>query len=318
MPLIRSCFSLALIITMLLAGPAFSQGDSPDKIIIRPEFSPQESDAYSGDKAQPGIGLAISGGGARGLAAIGVLKVLEREDIKINFIAGVSMGSIIGGLYACGYSVREIEEIVYRLDWGDLFSPAPLRSALLPTQKGQAEKSLVKVRFQGLRPVIPRAISSGQKLSQMLENLTARGGIRSNISFDYLTPPLRIVCTDLLSGERVVISSGNLSEAMRASMAVPVALTPVEIGGRLLVDGGLVDPIPVDIVLDEVGRPVVAVNVTSDLLPLPKIEDIVDIADQVTTIMSMERKREALAAADLAIIPELGGRTAGDFSGSTA
>ncbi|HBC47417.1 MAG TPA: hypothetical protein DCZ43_10255, partial [candidate division Zixibacteria bacterium] len=141
-----------------------------------------------------------------------------------------------------------------------------------------------------------------------------RGGIRSSISFDYLKPPLRVVCTDLLTGDRVVISSGSLGEALRASMAVPVAFTPAEIDGRLLVDGGLVDPIPVDIVLEAVGHPVVAINVTSDLLPRSQINNVVGIADQTTTIMAMDKKHVSINLADLCIAPDLHGWSGTDFS----
>jgi NTE family protein len=288
------------------------QADTTRTIIIKPDLYSQPADFRNSDL--PGIGLAISGGGARGLAVIGVLKVLERENIKIDFIAGVSMGGIIGGLYSCGYSAAEIEKIAYDVNWGDILSPSPSRSTLLITQKGQAEKSLFKLRFQGWKPVMPRAITSAQKLSQLLERLTARGGIRSSISFDNLDPAIRIICTDLLTGERVVLSKGNISEAMRASMAIPVAFTPVEIDGRLLVDGGLVDPIPVDIVRSESNCPVVAIDVSSGLLPLSSINNVVDIADQTTTIMGMDRKRNSKSQADLCITPELNNRANGDFS----
>lgn len=266
------------------------------------------------DDSQPGIGLAISSGGARGFATVGVLKVLEREHIKINFIAGVSMGGIIGGLYACGYSPEEIENLAHNVNWNELFSPSPIRSTLLTTQKGQSEKSLLKIRFQDWRPVVPRGITSAQNIIFLLERLTSRAGIRSSISFDYLEPPLRIICTDLGSGEKVIISSGNLGEAMRATMAVPVAFTPVEIGERVLVDGGLVDPVPVDVVRDAIGYPVVAINTAADLLPLSEINDAISIADQTTTIMSMDKKEAALAQADCSIDPYLYGRPSGDFS----
>ena len=314
MPSILSTLRTGIIMLLLPLAAIPAIVDDSSKIIIKPRLNPEEIPIGTRISSEPGIGLAISGGGARGLAVIGVLRVLEREKIKINFIAGVSMGSIIGGLYSCGYSAQEIERILLGVNWGDLFSPGPLRNTLLTTQKGQAEKSLFKLRFQSWKPVIPQAMTSAQKLSRLLENLTSRAGIRSSISFDYLNPPLRIICTDLLSGEKVVISSGNISEAMRASAAVPVAFTPVEIGGRLLVDGGLVDPIPVDVVKKAGSYPIIAVDVSSRLLPYGSISDVVDIADQTTTIMSIDKKREALANADICIAPDLAGRRATDFS----
>lgn len=309
---------ISFLLPILLLAWAFSlYADSipQQKIIIRPQLSPLKTTLARADYgSDSGIGLAVSGGGARGLALIGVLKVLDRERINVNFIAGVSMGGIVAGLYSCGYSPAEIEAIAHRVNWGEILSQSPYRQSLLTTQKGQSEKSLFSVRFQGWKPVIPRAITSAQKLNQLLESLTLRAGIRPSISFDYLNPPLRVVCTDLLTGDRVILSSGNLGEAMRASMAVPVAFTPVQMDGMLLVDGGLVDPIPTDVVDEEGFYPVVAVDMTSDLRPASKIGDVVDIADQTTTIMTMDRKRESLARADLCITPDLTGFTNTDFS----
>ncbi len=288
--------------------------DSLGNIIIKLDDSPYQSYGGIPDSGdEPGIGLALSGGGARGLAHIGVLNVLTRENIKISFIAGVSMGGVIGGLYSSGYSPEEIEKITRGLNWGRLFSPSPLRNSLLGTQKGLSEKTLISIRFDDWKPVIPRAITSGQNLSQFLETLTVRGGIRSSISFDYLEPPLRIICTDLSTGEQVVLSSGSLSEAMRATMAVPVAFTPAEIDRKFLVDGGLVDPVPVDVVRMMGDFPVVAVNTTSDLLSAESVDNLIEIADQTTTIMSMHRKQEALLAADLIIAPDMAGRVSTDF-----
>ncbi len=180
----------AVSISICLASVAIAENYTTGKIIIKPDSSPAEShQVYS---SSPGISLAVSGGGARGLAVIGILKVLEREHIRIKCVAGVSIGSIVTGLYACGYSPEEIEQIAYQVNWGEILSPSPTRKTLLTTQKGQAEKSLFNLRFQNWKPVIPQAITSAQKLSQLLERLTARGGIRSSISFDYLNPPLRV------------------------------------------------------------------------------------------------------------------------------
>jgi NTE family protein len=313
----RFLISLSTII-IVLTPLNFSRASDlliDDIIIIKLDTSPSESYAsFVSADLEPGVGLALTGGGSRGLAHIGVLKVLDRENINIEFIAGVSMGGVIGGLYSSGYSPAELENIALEVQWKELFSQSPLRSSLLATQKDRSEKSLIKIRFDNWRPVLPRAITSGQNLSQFLEALTARAGIRSSISFDYLNPRLRIICTDLSTGEKVILSSGNLAEAMRASMAVPIALTPVDIEEKILVDGGLVDPVPVDVVIRNIRHPVIAVNTSSDLLPASKIVDVIDIADQTTTIMSMRRKTESLEKADLVITPDMEGRLSTDFS----
>ena len=311
----KTALICSLAFFVILTPGSYSQPDSKDKIIIMPGYSPSElfsSGFANGPK--PAIGLVLSGGGARGLAHIGVLKVLESEENNIRIIAGVSRGGVIGGLYSAGYSPEEIERIALNVNWLELFSPNPLRGSLLATQKGLPEKSLITIRFSNWRPVIPGAITSGQRLSQFLESLAARGGIRSSISFDYLDPPIRIVCTDLSTGEEVVISSGNLAEAMRATLAAPVAFTPVDIGGRLLVDGGLVDPIPISVLENVTEFPVVAVNTTSELVPATGKENVIEMADQTTTIMSMRKKSESLGKADLIINPNLKGISSTDFS----
>jgi len=307
--------STAIFLLLVFAGPASSDQPDSGKIIIELQTgSPALETSFSGNKDKPRIGLTLSGGGARALAHIGVLKILEREGIDIAIISGVSMGGVVGGLYCAGYSPEEIEEIALSIKWKKLFSQSPVRAALPPTRKDRSEKSIIKIRFEKWRPVLPKGITSGQNLWQYLETLSARSGIRPSISFDYLNPPLRIVTTDLSTGERVVLSSGSLAEAMRASIAVPVAFTPVNIEGRLLVDGGLVDPIPVGIAKDLFSGPVIAVDVSSDLLPASMIDNVIDIADQTTTIMSMRKKKESLETADLVIRPDLHGRISTDFS----
>ncbi|UCC78901.1 MAG: BamA/TamA family outer membrane protein [Candidatus Zixiibacteriota bacterium] len=300
---------------LFFAPLSYSQTDSTDKIIIMPGYSPSQMHSFGLENdLKPGIGLVLSGGGARGLAHIGVLKVLDRENININLIAGVSMGGVIGGLYSSGYSPEEIENIALSVNWRQLLSPSPLRGSLLATQKGLPEKSIITIRFNKWRPVIPGAITSGQNLSQFLERLVARSGIRSSISFDYLDPPVRILCADFSTGDAVVLSSGNLAEAMRATLAAPVAFTPVDIGGKLLVDGGLVDPIPVSVFENARDFPVVAVNTTSELLPVSGEENVIEVADQTTTIMSMKKISESLDKADLTVTPNLSGITSTDFS----
>jgi NTE family protein len=260
------------------------------------------------------VGLALSGGGARGFTQIGILKVLEKEKIPMDFIAGTSMGGIIGGLFACGYSAQELEELALNTDWMDLISDTPARLSLLLTQREEREKSFVKLRFDGFKPYIPQALTSGQKISNLLTNLTMRANFLARSDFDRLKIPFRSVTTDLVSGKEVVLGSGDLAEALRATMAVPLAFTPVEKEGMLLVDGGLVDPIPVEVVKEMGAEVIIAVNTSADLLPKEKIDTPLDIADQTTTIMSLNKKTEQLNSADVIISPDLIKYSAVDFS----
>ncbi len=268
---------------------------------------------------RPKIGLALSGGGARGLTQIGILKVLERENILVDYIAGTSMGGVIGGLYATGYSAEELERIVLRADWNDLLSDTPPRLSLFLSQREESEGSLFQFRLNGLRPYIPTALTSGQKLSNLFTNLIMRASLSSQwfaqpqSDFDDLKIPFRAVTTDLVTGERVVLDSGDLAQALRATMAVPLAFPPVEMGERLLVDGGLVDPVPVEVVRQMGADVVIAVNTVSPLLPAEKIKNPLDIANQTTSIMSLQRKEEELKRADFVITPELSEFSAMDF-----
>ncbi len=269
--------------------------------------------------ARPKIGLALSGGGARGLAQIGILKVLEREGIPIDFIAGTSMGGILGGLYAAGYSAEELERIAKDIDWNDLMTDTPSRLSLFLSQREEKEGSLFQFRLDGLKPYIPTALTSGQKLTNLFTGLCTRAHLTSKwfrnpqSSFDNLKIPFRAVTTDLVTGERVILDSGDLAEALKATMAIPLAFSPVESGDRLLVDGGLVDPIPVDVTKEMGADLVIAVNTVSALLPADRIKTPLDVANQATSIMSLPKQREELAKADFGITPDLAGFSSVDF-----
>jgi NTE family protein len=268
---------------------------------------------------RPKVGLALSGGGARGLTQIGILKVFERENIPIDYIAGTSMGGIIGGLYAAGYSAQELERIVLRVDWDDLLSDTPPRLSLLLSQREESEGSLFQFRLDGFKPYVPTALTSGQKLSNLFTNLTMRASFssqwfaQSQSNFDCLKIPFRAVTTDLVTGERVILDSGDLAQALRATMAVPLVFAPVEMGERLLVDGGLVDPVPVEVARQMGADVVIAVNTVSPLLPAAKIKNPLDIANQTTSIMSLRKKEEELKKADFVLNPELSDFSAMDF-----
>jgi len=298
---------------LITTGPLFAEN-----IIIEPDDSPHQLNyslsgrVYSA-RGQTGVALALSGGGARGLAHIGVLEVLQENNIRIKFIAGTSMGAVIGGLYSAGYSPSEIHQIALGIDWDALFSSAPLRSSILVSAKGRPEKALLKIGLEGWRPAIPRGITSGQKLSNLLTRLCYRAGVRATISFDLLDTPFRAIATDLATGQLQVLGSGDLAEAMRASLAFPIGFTPVLTQGRLLVDGGLIIPIPVDLCRDLAGGPVIAVNTTTPLLPVESISNAIEMADQSTTVMTMPRLQEQLKKADLVLSPTLETHKNNDF-----
>jgi NTE family protein len=259
------------------------------------------------------IGLTLSGGGARGLAQIGVLDEFERAGIEVDLVAGTSIGGIIGGLYAAGMSPAELEKVTREIDWGGLFSDRPRRESQLFTQRAETEGELLSLRFEGGRPRIPTALSSGQRLMNILESLTQVPAFFSHGDFENLDRPLAIVATDIVAGKKRVFTSGSLASAMRATSGVPLAFTPLESGEQLLLDGGLLDPIPTGEARALGADFVIAINTTSPLLGKDEITDPVDIANQTTTIMQAPMRRQALAAADFVVEPDLHGAKATDF-----
>jgi NTE family protein len=286
--------------------------DADDTLTI---FIGWDGARYCTPRTQNQIGLALSGGGARGLSQIGVLKAFEESGLEIEAISGTSIGGILGGLYAAGYTPDELESIIREIDFRDFFSNRPERTSMFLTQREEKERSLISIRFDGWKPYIPRAITAGQRLSDLLSRLTLEANYVSGGDFSLLKIPFKAVTTDIVNGDKVVISSGSLSDAMRSTMAFPLAFTGVENGEMILMDGGMVDPIPTDVVRDMIGPNgiIVAVNTTSDLLPRDKINDPVDIANQVTSIMTMDKLKDGLELADFIVEPAIEAFHAADF-----
>jgi len=259
--------------------------------------------------------LALSGGGARGIATIGLLKAFEEKGIEIEAVAGTSIGGIIGGLYACGYSPDELADIVRNLDLTGLFSNQPSRRTMFLTQREERDRHLLSIRFDGFKPVIPRALTAGQKLTTILTALTTRANYHAAGNFDRLPIPFKTISTDIVSGREIVLDSGSLADAMRATLGFPLAFTPLDKGNQLLMDGGMVTPIPVDLVrnMSDSVSFTVAVNTVSPLLPKDELSTPLDIANQVTSIMTADKLAAQLHKADYPIEPPLDGIEMSDF-----
>ncbi len=261
---------------------------------------------YSQKKTYPVL-LALSGGGARGLTIIGILKAFEEKDIKVVGIAGTSIGGIIGGLYASGYSPEEIEKIADKLNFTTIFSNSPPRKSMFLTKREENEKQLFSIRFNKFKPVFPKALTAGQELTSLLTRLTTKSNYQCGADFSKLPIPFLTISTDIVSGEQVILQSGSISEAMRATMAFPLAFTGVEIDGRILMDGGMVTPIPVDLArtVSSLSHFVVAVNSASKLAKKDEIKTPIDIANQVTTIMTADKLQAQLDKADYILAPPI-------------
>ncbi|MFH2054893.1 MAG: patatin-like phospholipase family protein [bacterium] len=306
---------LAWLLLLLWPGPTIAALLTGEFSVALDSLTPEDIDrAMTRNIKGYKIGLALSGGGARGLAQIGILDELERAGIDVDLVAGTSMGGIIGGLYAAGLTPAELEAATEEIDWRGLFSDRPSRESQLFTQRAETEGELLSLRFEGRQPRIPTALSTGQKLMNILETLTQVPAFFSRGDFENLDRPLAIVATDIVAGEKVVFTSGSLASAMRATSGVPLAFTPLETQDRLLLDGGLLDPIPTTEARELGADFVIAVNTTSPLLAKEEISDPIDIANQTTTIMQAPLRREALAAADFVVEPDLKGAKATDFN----
>ncbi len=198
---------------------------------------------------RPKVGLVLSGGGARGVAHVGVLKVLEQLRVPVDFIAGTSMGSLVGGIYASGMSPDEMEKRIKAIDWEDIFRDNPARQDIPWRQKRDDYEGLygLELGFRDGKLLLPLGTTSGYKFEFLMTDFVGLEEGRAARSFDTLPIPYRAVAMDLESGDMKVFDRGVLVKAMRASMSIPAAFAPVEIGGRLYVDGGMVRNLPVDV-----------------------------------------------------------------------
>lgn len=262
------------------------------------------------------IGLVLGGGGARGAAHIGVLKVLERERIPIHAITGTSVGSIVGGLYAAGYSPDEIEYAIGSIDWLDIFHDDTARRER-PMRQKETDIGIVANLEVGLHEGslrFPTTLVRGQKLGLWLRRMfLGRGKVES---FDDLPIPFRCVATDIGEVKPVVFKSGDLALAVRASMAVPGAFAPVKHDGRTLVDGGIVNNIPIDVAREMGVDRLIIVDVGQPLAPADSVQSSVQVLVQMVSGMMRDRSQQSLsrmAEGDVLIRPELGPLTSASF-----
>ena len=298
-----------------------ADGRSRDSLTIRLEFEPGTTHGLTiyphRQVRRPKIGLALSGGGARGAAQIGVLKVLEQHRIPIDFIAATSMGAIVGGLYASGYSVSEIEKIALTTNWDEVLSlgDETKRTDLFMDQKLARDRTLLAIRFQGFDPVIPIAVSSGQRLTDFLSKEMLQAPYHPYPDFDALKIPFRAIATDLVSGNRVVMSDGPLAEAIRASATTPLLYNPIERDSMRLIDGGLLANVPVDVARQQGMDIVVAVNTTSGLRTADEMRAPWQAVDQIMGISMAVLNSQQLKDADVVITPDIGKRLTYDLRG---
>ncbi|MGM0589485.1 MAG: patatin-like phospholipase family protein [Bacteroidota bacterium] len=258
------------------------------------------------------LGLALSGGGAKGFAHIGVLKVLEEAGLTFDYITGTSAGSMVGGLYATGYNAHDLEELSNRTNWTNMFSERSGRRYLANPDKLEDAKYILNLPISKTGISLPEGLISGQNLMELLSKLT--WSVHTIEDFSKLPIPFRCVATDLATGDPVVLDSGHLPYAMRASIAIPSIFTPYRLNGKDLIDGGIARNIPVSDARDMGADLVLAVDVSSDLQNPDSLTTIFDIMNQTLSMQIIQSKRPQLDLADMVIRPKLNQYTVGSFN----
>lgn len=307
-------FVLSLMIFLSVVQSVYSQRE-----IISLDFTEKQLPlglTYKVPVQQPELTVILSGGGARGLSQIGFLKALSENNIPITNIIGTSIGSIIGGLYSAGYNIEQLDSIVRYIPWDEFLSikDENSRRDLFVDQKITEDKAIFALRLEGLKPVLPTSLNTGQILSNYLNLLVLNAPIHVDKDFSELKTRFNAVCTDLISGQVIVLDKGSLSQAMRASASVSLFLSPVKLDTLLLVDGGLVANIPVKVARDRGSEFILAFNTTSPLYTEEELTNPFNVADQLVSIPMRLLSTQQLEYADLVIEPELGSKKNNDFS----
>ncbi len=267
-------------------------------------------------KPKPKVGLVLSGGGARAVSQIGVLKALSESNIEPDEIVGTSMGSIIGGLYSAGYCVNELDSIMRATNWNDFFTfQKTNRNDLFLEQKITEDRAILTLTLDGFKPIIPTSINTGQEVSNFLNIITLNAPLHVKRNFSELLYDFKAVSTNLINGEEYVLDKGSLSLAMRASSSVSFLLPPVSYDSLLLVDGGLVANIPIDVAKKNNCNCIIAVNTTSPLKNKNDLKYPWNIADQVVSIPIQIISKQQIKNSDILIEPKLGNKKNTDFTG---
>lgn len=263
---------------------------------------------------RPKIGLTLSGGGAKGLAHIGILKAIDSAGLKVDYITGTSMGGIIGALYAVGYSGKQIEEIAKALDWDFLFSNnIPLQS-LSMEEKEQYSRFAVELPFINNKIRLQTGLINGQELNLKLSELFFH--VHNVRSFDSLPIPFKCMATDLETGDLVVMDTGNLITALRSTMAIPSVFSAVNRNGKKLVDGGLVRNFPVKNVREMGADIVIGSSVTTGLSKIDKIRNPVDVLLQLAFFKEAADFKEEIPLTNIFINMPMEQYNTGSFGSS--
>jgi len=257
------------------------------------------------------VGLTLSGGGAKGLAHVGVLHIIDSLGIQIDYISGTSMGSIVGGMYAAGYSAEEIENIALELDWQNLFSSRPNIKYAHPRKRENFGRHIIELPIENWEIKFPSGAIEGQQMWNVLSDIFFN--VRNINDFNELPIPFACVATDVATGEAVILNSGDIVAAIRASMAIPSVFTTIEIDNRRLIDGGVVKNFPVSVARDMGADFVIGVNVSQGLREADQLRTPVDIIYQMGFFLDARSFLENKKLSDIYIEPDLDEFTVASF-----
>lgn len=265
--------------------------------------------AQSNEKLK--IGIALRGGGALGFAHIGTLSVIDSLEIPIDFVAGTSMGGLIGGLYAIGYSPEEMTAFVMNVDWTDIFNDAPSRKHLPYLIKKNSGKFQLEMDVTSFTPSLPSGLVAGQKIYKTFFNMTyPYEGIKS---FDDLPIPFRCVGADLVTGKEIIFQNGPLAKAMRATMSIPTIFDPVRYDSAMVVDGGMTNNFPVDVTKNMGADFVIGLNLVSPQKGAEYYDNLLKIINRTLDIPRETKLNQTIDMADLLIQQNIAGFTLSDF-----
>ena len=306
------CQVIFLVAALCLACVSSTQSSAQDAAPpSRPDTQPQLSGPPAASRKP--VGLALSGGGALGLAHIGVLRWLEEHHIPVDRIAGTSMGGIIAALYATGRSPAEIEKFAEDIDWDQALLPEPDYDQLSFRRK-QDRRNYQIAAALGLKHGFrgPNGFSAGHGVGLLLDRFALPySGIAS---FDDLPIPFRCVATDMLNGDEVVLENGSLADAVRATMAIPGVFSPVEINGHVLADGGMVENIPVSVVRNMHADVVIAVELRVPIGGRDDLDSLTGVLSRALSVVILQNERRSLAASDATVTVDVGKLTATNYS----
>ncbi|APG60907.1 patatin-like phospholipase family protein [Christiangramia salexigens] len=259
--------------------------------------------AFSQKKDEPKVGLVLSGGGAKGLAHIGALKVLEEAGVRIDYIGGSSMGAIIGGLYASGYSAHELDSIFHATNFNILIQDNLPRSAKTFYEKEDTEKYALSLPFEKFKISFPSGLSKGQNIYNLMSRLTMH--VTEVDDFSKLPIPFFCIAADIETGEEVILDSGSLAKAVSASGAIPSLFSPVKIDDRLLTDGGVANNYPVEELRKRGAEIIIGVDVQDSLIARDNLRSVFDILTQINNFRTIEDMKEKKPLTDIYIKPDI-------------